>query len=164
MRAAFVCTALLFVLAGCQTGGAPALSASGESVDQILSDPALTAEIAADLATHVSTVIPSGSSVRIGEEHEGDLLSHALGERLASLGHQSPQAGSKEGAAIPLSIWRAEVGNAVMLRLSTPTHALSRIYARANPAHDKDGAQTQAPGIEPQGPLLVEHRLSGAAS
>jgi hypothetical protein len=125
-----------------------------------LTDPVLAAEIAADLASHASLVIPSGSLVRIAPGDQ-DPLSHALGDRMAKLGHQGPDTGKTTGPAIPLSLSSAEIGGEVMVRLSTPTHAWSRIYRRAG---DGNGATGPGAGIAPQGPLLVESRVSGAAS
>ncbi|MCZ8158715.1 MAG: hypothetical protein O9256_02340 [Rhizobiaceae bacterium] len=132
-------------------------------MDQILTDPVMTAEIAADLATHASAVIPSGSTVRI-VPGDPDPLSRALGDRMAMLGHQGQDAGKTAGTPIPLSLWTAEIGDEVMVRLSTPTHALSRIYRRDLTAQDRDGAARPLTGIAPQGPLLVESRTGGTAS
>jgi hypothetical protein len=160
MRLSLFRVALLLALAGCQTDGGSAWQGSGDDRGQILTDPVLAAEIAADLATHASLVIPSGSPVRIAPG-DPDPLSRALGDRMAMLGHQGPDAGKTTGPAIPLSLWTAEIGDEVMVRLSTPTHALSRIYRRARDGH---GAAGPGDGIAPQGPLLVESRISGAAS
>lgn len=159
MRLSLFHIALLLALAGCQTDGRPAWPASGDDRDQILTDPVLAAEIAADLASHASLVIPSGSPVRIAPGDQ-DTLSHALEDRMAKLGYQSPETGKTTGPAIPLSLWTAEIGDEVMVRLSTPTHAWSRIYRRV----EGGGAAGPGAGIAPQGPLLVESRISGAAS
>lgn len=149
------------VLCSCQT-------TSGRDGDEnrdegALRNPAIAASIASDLSGDLAPFIPQGSAIAFGAD-ETQPLSYALSEALVRQGYRSADNDNQAQEAIQLRIWSAEVEGDLLVRLSTPSHRLSKVYRQGGSSHDGNPDPVQSGSVLPVGPLLVETITGGASS
>lgn len=149
------------VLCGCQTTSD---REGGENREEgALHNPAIAASIASDLSGDLAPFIPQGSAVAFGPD-EAQPLSYALSEALIRQGYRSGGDDDRPQEAIQLRIWSAEVEGDLLVRLSTPTHRLSKVYRQGGSNHGGHPDPVQSGSAFPAGPLLVETMTGGASS
>lgn len=149
------------LLCGCQsTSGAP----GGEGQNTALQDPAIATSIAADLSTDVSPFLAKGSVLAFNAG-QTDPLSEALAQSLVGHGYTVKSDREAKADAIELQIWSTEMDGDVLVRLSTPSHRLSKIYRKTKASDPGFASSSPADAqLSPAGPLLVETIDTGGAS
>ncbi|THV12742.1 hypothetical protein [Rhizobium rhizophilum] len=149
------------VLCGCQTTSGGEVRENRE--EGALRNPAIAASIASDLSGDLAPFIPQGSAVAFGAD-ETQPLSYALSEALIRQGYRSGGDDDRAQEAIQLRIWSAEVEGDLLVRLSTPSHRLSKVYRQGGTNHGGNPDPVQSGSVFPAGPLLVETMTGGASS
>jgi hypothetical protein len=147
---------MLQMLAGCQTDHAPSPFNDG-AVQEGLNE-ASAASVAADLTKEVAPFLPPGSALAFLPDDK-DAISLALRDHLTRSGFRvvsgtAPGETPAKGAIL-LRIWSTRSGQDLMVRLSTPSHRLSRIYRDGEEGLTRDG-DTSTRVAHPMGPLVVE--------
>lgn len=158
--------AALFVtiqlLTGCQATSGTTDGNVGK--DTALHDPMVAASIAADLTSDVSPFLAQGSTLAL-KPGKRDALTQALVGSLTRHGYKMNEDHPAKTDAIVLDLWSAEMDGDLLVRLSTPSHRLSRVYKTGEPSNSVSTSGSQTNGAAtPAGPLLVEMVGSGASS
>lgn len=153
---------VMLLLAGCQTDH-DASSPDGGAAEEGLTAKS-AASVAADLTTQVAPFLPPGSTLAFVPDDK-DGLSLAFRDHLTragfSVGSGKAPGGGPLKETIPLRIWSTRSGGDIMVRLSTPSHRLSRIY-RDSGEGAIQGSETPSSGAQTAGPLVVETIDPGA--
>lgn len=154
-------TLIAQLLSGCQsTSGAP----GGEGQNTALQDPVIATSIAADLSTDVSPFLAKGSVLAFNPDQTAP-LSDALAQSLIGHGYTIKSDREAKADAIELQIWSMEVDGDLLVRLSTPSHRLSKIYRKTIASDPSFASSSPANAqVTPAGPLLVETIGTGGPS
>lgn len=147
------------VLCGCQA--ANGLTAIGDETDagKALQRSETAQAIASDLSGELKAFIPEGSAIALRTDDK-QVLSVALEESLVRQGYRK----ESDGEAILLQVWSTEIEGDLLVRLSTPTHRLSKVYRQAPSVPGLRPDSAASGGVDPAGPLLVERISRGAPS
>jgi hypothetical protein len=146
--AAFLLVAL--VPCGCQTESG---RERGEKAP--LQNPAIAASIASDLSGDLVPFLPQGSVLSF-ETDGTERLSGALGDALVRAGYRMEGGDDRAGRTIALQVWSAQVEGDLLVRLSTPSHRLSKVYRQGGSQGDGRLEAVASGVVVPAGPLLVE--------
>lgn len=149
------------ILCGCQATSGPTGGESGQ--EGALDNPAIAASIALDLSGDLAPFLPQGSTF-VFQPDRSQALASALNETLVRQGYRMEAGGEESGKAVLLQVWSTEVEGDLLVRLSTPSHRLSKVYRQGASAQGGDPAPAALGSVLPAGPLLVETIHGGASS
>lgn len=158
--------AAVFLILALVSNGCQAISerAANESVQETaLKDPRVAASIASDLSVDISPLLPQGSVLAFKPD-EAQPLTAAFTQALSQLGYRIQDSSNEAGDAIQLQLWSAEVDGDLLVRLSSPSHHLSKIYRQSSSGPGQNGDPQTAGGVVPAGPVLVEATENGAST
>lgn len=163
MRKTAAFLVMLQVLGGCQGTHAPAPAYRRNEENRALEDPAIAASIMAELAGDLVTILPEGARLSLVAD-QPKVLSDALRQALVEHGHEIAGSQTAVQGAIPLQTWGAQIDGELLIRISTPSHRLARVYRLAAPPGNEGPGAARPPAVIPAGPLLVETIPQGARS
>lgn len=151
---------LALVLSGCQAISEQAASDSGQ--ETAFQDPAVAKSVASDLSADISPLLPQGSVIAFKRDATQP-LTVAFSEALSQLGYRIGDSSNEAGDAIQLQLWSTEVEGDLLVRLSSPSHHLSKVYRQSEAKSGQGLAPAAQGGVVPAGPLLVETTGKGAS-
>jgi hypothetical protein len=155
-RQAFLLVLLgLQILSGCRANAAREGFPETHSDQPSLEDAALIAALMTDMATELSPFLPKGTPVELVAD-PSDRLSKALGAGLAERLHALQPTPGAADKPVLITLWSSHVDGDILIRLSTPSYRLSKVYRRESGAQ---GATAAAAG-----PLLVETIQAGGGA
>ncbi|QRF54295.1 hypothetical protein D4A92_22475 (plasmid) [Rhizobium rosettiformans] len=141
-----------FTLTSCQMQGSGGISTGDQGASSTLKSPAVAQPIATDLTKDLSGLIAKPAKLVLDADMP-QAMRTALGEALTSEGYSIASAHDTQGEDIVLKLAVFEVGEDLLIRVTTPNIRLSKVYR----ARFKAGGETDAMGtIHVAGPPVLE--------
>lgn len=142
-------------LASCQPQSGNGAFAGHQAALSILESPAVAQPIASDLTKDLSGLIVKSSKLALAEDIP-PVMRAALEKALSTEGYAIASAQDMEGEHTILKLSVVEVGEDLLLRVTTPNIRLSKVYrTRLEPESDGAGAEAMR-AIHVAGPPALE--------
>lgn len=119
-------------LASCQLQGGEPMSTGQNALLSTLENPAVAQPIATDLTEDLAGLIPKTSKL-VFDQDMPPVMHAALRQALSAQGYRVGGADDRQGKDILLKLTVFEVGEDLLLRVTTPAIRLSKVY-RMKPA------------------------------
>lgn len=151
-----------FTLASCQLQSGEPISTGQNALSSTLENPAVAQPIATDLTEDLADLIPKTAKL-VFDQDMPPVMHAALRQTLSAQGYRVGGADDRQGKDILLKLTVFEVGEDLLLRVTTPAIRLSKAY-RIKPASraqngdvadDADGASAMR-AIHVAGPPVLE--------
>lgn len=121
-----------FTLASCQLQSGEPISTGQNALSSTLENPAVAQPIATDLTEDLAGLIPKTSKL-VFDQDMPPVIHAALRQTLSAQGYRVGGTDDRQGKDILLKLTVFEVGEDLLLRVTTPAIRLSKVY-RMKPA------------------------------
>lgn len=121
-----------FTLASCQLQSGEPISTGQNALSSTLENPAVAQPIATDLTEDLAGLIPKTSKLVFDQDMQ-PVIHAALRQTLSAQGYRVGGTDDRQGKDILLKLTVFEVGEDLLLRVTTPAIRLSKVY-RMEPA------------------------------